>query len=137
MSCSLAQVCMCVLTYTCGTFAAIIGHVEIRCDDQNFQKITFGYKIKKTHLLVTLFTVCQPPRKPECKQPSCWSSEQIEATEIIFLSVDSARGHCGGVVFICPGVKPCSSHGRIIFVVSPRKKTKNNCCFEKDPLNWP
>ena len=85
-------------------------------------KIKFGHKIKNSRL-VTVVTIRQRPRKPEVKQPSCWSSDQIEANEIIFSSADPARGHCGGVVFICAGVKPCSGYGRIFFVVSPRKKT--------------
>ena len=93
-------------------------------------KIKFGHKIKNSHL-VTVVIIRQRPRKPEVKQPSCWSSDQIEANEIIFSSADPARGHCGGVVFICAGVKPCSGHGRIFSVASPRKKTSNNCSFKK------
>ena len=119
--------------YICGTCAIIIWLVEIRRDDQNFQKITFGYKIKNSHL-VTLITIRQPPRKPECEQPSCWSSDEIEANEIIFLSADPARGHCGGVVFICAGVKPCSGHGRIFFCCQSEKGKPKKMRFWKGPV---
>ena len=94
-------------------------------------KIKFGHKIKNSHL-VTVVIIRQRPRKPEVKQPSCWSLDQIKAYDIIFFSAVPARGHCGGVVFICTGVKPCSGYGRIFSVASPIKKTSNNCSFKKD-----